>query len=221
MLVSCDPEVYRIVWVSLQVSLISTAIATAFALPVGMLIALNAFRGRRVVIIVMNTLMSMPTVLIGLVVFAFISRSGVLGPLGLELLYTKTGMIIGLVLLVGPLMTALIVPAVESLDPRILPTAYTLGASKIKALWTLLSEGRYAIITAIASGFGRAIAEVGIAMMLGGNIREQTRTITTAIALETGKGEFALGVALGLVLLFFAFGINLALALMRRRHTRA
>lgn len=202
-----DPEVWGIVFLSLRVSAMALTLATALGVPSGFLIATRQFRGKRGLVTVLNTLMALPTVVVGLTVYAFLSRRGPLGPLGL--LYTPEAMVIGQFLLALPIVTALVLAAIQGVDRRVRPTALTLGASQLQAAWAVLSEARFAVLAAIAAGFGRVIAEVGAAMILGGNIRGFTRTMTTAIALETGKGEFGLAMALGIILLAVAFSINL------------
>ncbi|MBN2499107.1 MAG: ABC transporter permease [Deltaproteobacteria bacterium] len=213
-----DAEVWSIVSVSVRVSACSTAIAAALALPVGLLVGQGRFRGRRIVLTVLNTLMALPTVLVGLLVYAFISRSGPLG--GWELLYTPAAMIVGQVVLAFPIIAGFTAAGMEKADPRILLTVRALGAGRLRSLLTAAAEGRAALAGAVAAGFGRVFAEVGVSMMLGGNIRGSTRNITTGIAFETGKGEFALGVALGVVLLGVALGVNLLVSALGFRSGR-
>ena len=208
-------EVYDIIWVSVKIVMTATLLATLLGVPVGISIASNEFYGKRLISSLFNTLLSMPTVVVGLTVYAFLSRSGPLGELGL--LFTPWAVIIGDVILAFPILVAFTIAAVQGIDPRIRETALSLGAGPIRALWTVLGEARLAICAAVVAGFGRIIAEVGAAAMLGGNIRGYTRTITTAIALETSKGEFALGLALGIVLLIIAFIVNIALYYLQGR----
>ena len=210
-----DPEFATTVAVSLEVAATSTVLATAAAVPVGIIVAESRFRGRQVVITLLNTLMSLPTVLVGLLVYSFISRRGPLGDLGL--LYTQSAMVAGQALLAFPIIAGLVLASVASLDQRVRATAVSLGADGSQSFRLLLREARFGILSAVVAGFGRVFAEVGVSMMLGGNIRGYTRNITTAITLETSKGDFALGIALGLVLLFVALGVNVALGLLRRR----
>lgn len=207
LLTGLDPEVYGIAWVSLRVSLLAVAVAALLGLPLGFVIAQKAFPGRRAVILVFNTLMSLPTVAVGLIVFGLLSHRGALG--ALDLLYTPTAMTLAQALLAWPLITALTIAAVSGLDARAKATALTLGASRRQAALMVFKEARLAIMAALAAAFGRVVTEVGAAIMVGGNIRHYTRTLTTAIALETGKGEFALGLALGAILLVIALGVNL------------
>lgn len=195
------------VWTSLYTSGCAIVIAALLGVPTGLWLGLNRFRGRRVVITLLNTLMAMPTVVIGLLLFGLLSRQGPLGPLGL--LFTPLAMIAGQIVLATPIVANLVLAAVTGADQRIINTALTLGASRLQAAIQLLQEIRFGVMAAVIAGFGRVIGEVGVAMMLGGNIRNSTRTMTTAIALETSKGEFAFGLALGLVLLSVALIVNL------------
>ena len=215
LILAFDREFASIVGVSLRVAGTSTVLATLAAVPVGIAVAENHFRGRQVVITLLNTLMSLPTVLVGLMVYSFISRRGPLGDLGL--LYTQSAMVAGQALLAFPIIAGLVLASVASLDDRVRVTATALGADARQSFRVLLREARFGILAAVVAGFGRVFAEVGISMMLGGNIRSYTRTITTAIALETSKGDFALGIALGLVLLAVALVVNIALGLLRQR----
>jgi len=207
LLLACDPELLNIVWVSLKVSGISTIIASLVGIPCGFLIAHSSFYGKRLVLTCLNTLLALPTVVIGLVVYSFISRRGIFGPL--ELLYTQKAIIIGQVILIIPLVASLTIAAISRIDSRYRKTALTLGATHLQMAWVIIKEARYGIGAAIIAAFGRVIAEVGISMMLGGNARGFTRTMTTAMALEYDKGEFVLAVALGLTLMSIAFGVNM------------
>lgn len=210
-----DLEIYFIVWTSLRVSLLASLVASIVGVPAGLAIALTRFRGRSVVVLVLNTLMALPTVVVGLFVYGLISRRGPMGDMGL--LFTPLGIVIGEVILALPIIVNLTVSAVQGMDPRLMLTCRTLGASSVQQAVMILKEGRYGIMAAVVAGFGRVVAEVGVAMMLGGNIKWFTRTMTTAIALETSKGEFVLGLALGLVLLAVAFGVNAGLFLLQRK----
>ncbi len=207
LLLACDPELMDIVAVSLKVSTISTLIASLVGIPCGFLIAYSSFYGKRLLLTCLNTLLALPTVVIGLLVYSFISRRGLFG--SLELLYTQKAIIIGQVILIIPLVTSLTIAAVSRIDKRYRNTALTLGATQIQMALVIIKEARYGIGAAVIASFGRVIAEVGISMMLGGNARGFTRTMTTAMALEYDKGEFVLAVALGLTLMTIAFGINM------------
>ena len=203
---SLDPGVYFIIYISLKVSLTSTLMAGLLGVPAGFLIALKTFRGKRLVITILNSLLAMPTVVVGLLVYAFISRKGLLGML--DLLYTQTAMVIGQVILIFPVVASLTIAAISRVDDRYRKTALTLGATPLQTAMVIFREARFAIIAAIIASFGRVIAEIGISMMLGGNAKGYTRTMTTAMALEYDKGEFVLGVALGIVLLLISFTMN-------------
>ena len=207
LLAQCDPELLTIVWVSLKVSGSSTLIASLVGIPTGFLIAHSNFYGKRLVLTCLNTLLALPTVVIGLVVYSFISRRGLFGPL--ELLYTQKAIIIGQVILIIPLVASLTIAAISRIDHRYRKTALTLGATRVQMAWVIIKEARYGIGAAVIAAFGRVIAEVGISMMLGGNAKGFTRTMTTAMALEYDKGEFVLAVALGLTLMTIAFGVNM------------
>lgn len=215
MLTSGDPEVWAIVATSLKISGAATLLSSLLGVPLGVIIAVSRFPGRGFVLLLLNTLMALPTVVVGLFVYGFISRQGPLGEWGL--LFTPMGVVLGECLLALPIIVNLTVSAIESLDPRLALTCKTLGGGPVRQAVAMVSEARPAVMAAIITGFGRVVAEVGIAMMLGGNIRWYTRTMTTAIALETSKGEFALGLALGLALLVVAFVANAALFTLQRR----
>lgn len=207
LLISCDPELLNIVGVSLNVSCFATLLASVVGLPCGFFIAFKTFPGKRLAITILNTLLALPTVVIGLVVYSFISRRGILG--AFDLLYTQKAIIIGQVILIIPVVTTLTIAAISRIDKRYRDTALTLGANQFQMACVIFREARYGIIAAVIAAFGRVIAEVGISMMLGGNAKGFTRTMTTAMALEYDKGEFVLAVALGCVLMTFAFAINL------------
>jgi tungstate transport system permease protein len=215
MILVFDPEVYLTVWTSLYTSAIAIVFATLAGVPAGLAVGIGRFPGRRMVITLLNTLMALPTVVIGLVVYGFLSRMGPLGEFGV--LFTPTAMVVGQIILAAPIIANYTLGALSASDSRIMPTALTLGASTTRGAILLLQEIRFGVMAAIIAGFGRIIAEVGVAMMLGGNIRGYTRTMTTAIALETSKGEFAFGLALGIFLMGVALLINLFLNLLQQR----
>ncbi|APG27534.1 ABC transporter permease [Syntrophotalea acetylenivorans] len=215
LILSYDPEVYMTVWTSLYVSSIAIILASLVGIPTGLLIGTCQFPGKRIVITLLNTLMALPTVVVGLVCYGFFSRMGPLGSWGL--LFTPWAMVIGQVILATPIIANYTIGALSAADKRIIPTALTLGASSFQSSLQLLQEIRFGAMAAIIAGFGRVVAEVGVAMMLGGNIRGFTRTMTTAIALETSKGEFAFGLALGLFLMTVALLVNLFLNLLQQR----
>jgi tungstate transport system permease protein len=201
-----DSELLKIISVSLKVSSSSTFIASLIGIPLGLSIVLNEFRGKRLLITILNTLLALPTVVIGLFVYSFITRKGIFG--SLDLLYTQKAIIIGQVLLIIPIVTTFTISAVSRIDDRYRKTAMTIGADTIRTSYIIVREARFGIVASIIVAFGRVIAEVGVSMMLGGNVKGYTRTMTTAMAMEYDKGEFVLGVALGLVLLFLSFLVN-------------
>ncbi len=205
--ISLDQELLSIVGVSLKVAASSTFLASIIGIPIGFVVAFESFRGKRLVITVLNTLLALPTVTIGLFVYVLISRRGIFGPL--DLLYSQKAIIIGQTILIIPVVATFTISAIKQIDSRYRKTAMTLGANRRQAALVILRETRYGIIAAVVAAFGRVISEVGISMMLGGNAKGFTRTITTAMALEYDKGEFVLAVALGIILLLISFGINL------------
>lgn len=215
LIVTLDPEVVEISLRSLAVSATATVLAALICVPLGTLVHLNRFPGKRALISLTQTLYSVPTVVVGLFVFMLISRQGPLG--GLGLLFTPTAMVIGQVLLIAPIMFGLTLSALSGVKPGIIDTAVALGASRGQTARLLLHETRFAVLAAVVMGFGRAISEVGLAIMVGGNIRGFTRIITTAISLETSKGELELAIALGIILLAIALVVNLILNRIQQR----
>ncbi|KJR98982.1 MAG: ABC transporter permease [Desulfobulbaceae bacterium BRH_c16a] len=205
--ISFDKDLIEIVGVSLRVSFFATLIAAVIGIPGGFIIAYSSFPGKRFVLTCLNTLLALPTVVIGLLVYSFISRQGILGPLGL--LYTQKAIVIGQVILIVPVIMVMTIAAISRIDSRYRMTALTLGANKYQMALVIIKEARYGIFAAVIAAFGRVIAEIGISMMLGGNAKGFTRTMTTAMALEYDKGEFVLAVALGITLMVIAFAINL------------
>lgn len=212
---SLDPEMLAAIKATVLSTCYAMVAAVVLGLPIGFMLGYYDFIGRRFLRLVSDTLLAFPTVLIGLLVYAFISRRGVLGDM--NLLFTLEGMAVGQAILALPIMISLTAQAVESLDIRCRWTLLTLGSSGYQVALGTLWELRFALSLIGVTAFGRVITEVGIAMMLGGNIKWETRTITTAIALETSKGEFAQGIGLGLVLLAMAFAVNGVLTVLRRR----
>jgi len=204
-----DSEIFNIVLLSLRVSLIAIFFSSVLGVYLGFLMAVKDFWGKNFTIASINTLLALPTVVVGLIVYSLISRKGPLGVFGL--LFTPSAMIIGQFILATPIIIALTHSAVQGIDERVRDTALTLGATESQSAWMVIKEARYAVLAAVITGFGRVIAEVGAAMLLGGNIKGSTRTMTTAIALETSKGEFGFGIALGIILLIIAFSINILL----------
>jgi tungstate transport system permease protein len=214
LIVSCDHEVYFVLWTSLKVSACATVLAAILGVPMGLLVALKSFRGKQALILALNTCMALPTVVIGLFLYALLSRRGPLGELGL--LFTPLGMSVGLFVLSLPLVANLTLAGIQGADPKLFLTCRLLGATPVQQALMILREVRFAVMAGIVVAFGRVVSEVGIAMMLGGNIQGLTRTMTTAIALETSKGEFELGIALGVMLLVVAFLVNAALFILQR-----
>lgn len=213
LLFSGDPVLWKIIWISLKTSIVGLLIATPVAVLIGYLIATHEFFGRRIVIWIAQAALSLPTVLIGLLLYLMLSRQGPFG--SLQWLFTQSSIIAGQVLIVLPVLIAFTLSAVQAADPRLAETAIVHGASRWRVMLTVLHEVRFGVMAAVINGFGRVISEVGCAMMVGGNIAGETRTITTAIALETSKGEFAQGIALGIVLVAFALLINAGMMLVQ------
>jgi len=215
LIISLDPEVVEIAARSLQISLTSALLASLICIPIGSLIHFHHFPGKRILINVIQTFFSVPTVVIGLFVFVLFSRAGPIG--GVNIMFTPTIMVIGQMILVTPILLGLTISALSGVDKAIRDTALSLGASDFQAIVVILREARYAVVAAVIMGFGRAISEVGIAIMIGGNIKGFTRVITTAIALETQKGELELAIALGIILLSLAFIVNVVLIKIQQR----
>lgn len=215
LIVTFDPEVVEITIRSLYISLTATFIASLMAIPIGGMIYYYDFYGKRTIINLIQTLYSAPTVLIGLFLFLLISQ---LGPFGfLNLLFTPTGMIIGQILLIMPILVGFTITALVGVSSHIKELAISLGASASQTIVTIVKEARYAIMGAVILGFGRAISEVGVAILIGGNIRGFTRVFTTTISLETSKGNIELSIALGFILLAIALIINLMLNFLQGR----
>jgi tungstate transport system permease protein len=215
LLITLDPEVMEITIRTLYISLSSTLIAALIAVPVAGYIHFRKFRGKRSLINIIQTLYSLPTVLVGLLVFLLISNQGPLGSLGL--LFTPGGMILGQTILVLPIVTGFTILALSGVKDDIKYLALSLGASEFQTIQTIMHEAKYALLGAIILGFGRAISEVGVALMIGGNIRGFTRVITTTMSLETSKGNLELSIALGIILLMIALIINLILNYIQER----
>lgn len=216
-IVTLDPQLLQIIALSLRVTLTAVAIATVMGFAVGGVLAVYRFPGRGAVAALLNALMGLPPVVAGLIVYLLLSNAGPLGVL--QLLYTPGAMIIAQVILITPIVAALTRQTCEDLLEEYRDQLRSLGASSAEMVTTLLWDGRYRLITAVLAGFGRAIAEVGAVMIVGGNIDHVTRTMTTAIALETSKGNIALALALGMILLAIALVVNVALMGIRRLAT--
>lgn len=215
LLFSGDLELWNIIGISFSVSLRAILFAAPIAILLAFIMAYHRFAGRRVLIYIFNTLLSVPAVVIGLTLYILLSRSGPLG--NLKLLFTQDAMIIGQIVISLPLILIMSHTTFQASDRRIWETARTLGASRAQAMLTVMHEIRFGLLAALIAGFGRIIAEVGCSMMVGGNILNHTRNIPTAIALETSKGAFSQGIALGLVLLVMAMFLNLSLSLLQGR----
>ena len=215
LLFSGDAELWTIIWISLRVSLIALAVATPPAVVLGYALAQTRFPGRRILVVLIQGLLSFPTVVVGLILYILLTRQGPLG--SWQLLFTQEAMIMGQAVIAFPVLAAFALAAVQGADPRAHETAVSLGASPLRAALTTLLEVRFAVVAGVFNGFGRVISEVGCAMMVGGNIAGVTRNMPTAIALETSKGDFAQGIALGVVLMLFALGISIALGLLQGR----
>jgi tungstate transport system permease protein len=209
LIISLDPEVISITLLTLEVALASTILAVIIAIPLASMIHFNKFKGKKPIINLIQTLYSIPTVLVGLLVFLMISRSGPFGWLGL--LFTPMGIVIGQTILILPIITGLTISSLKGVGEEIKDLSLSLGASKFQMITTIMKEAKYALFSAIILGFGRAISEVGVAMMIGGNIRGYTRVITTTMSLETQKGNIEFSIALGIILLAIALIINLLL----------
>lgn len=210
-----DSEIFDITTLSLQVSLLATVISLLIGLPFGTWLALGSFRGRSVLLSVVNTGMALPPVVVGLVVAMTLWRSGPLGDL--RLIYTPWAIVIAQTIISAPVVTGLTAAALEALDPRLSQQLLGLGASRPQMIWHLWREARLPLLAALMAGFGSVISEVGASMMVGGNIRGQTRVLTTAIVLETSKGEFANALALSVLLLVLTYLINLALTWIQQK----
>jgi tungstate transport system permease protein len=214
MIIRLDPELFEITLRSLQVTLSALLIASAIALPLAALLAVRRFRWRRTVIAILNALMGLPPVVVGLLVYIMLSRSGPFGVLGL--LFTPTAMIIAQVIIIVPLITSIAHQSLRDLWSEYHDLLISMNVTQVQKMRTLLWDARRALLTASLAGFGRAIGEVGAIMIVGGNIDNATRVLTTAIALETGKGDFALALGLGFVLIALAIGVNLAIHWLSR-----
>ena len=215
LLLQRDAEVLQITLLSLQISILATLISLLIGMPLGTWLALWRFRSRGFMLSVVNTGMALPPVVVGLWVSIFLWRSGPLGDL--RLMYTPAAMVIAQTVIATPVMVGLTAAALQQLDPRLQLQLLGLGASRPQMIWALWLEARLPLLAALMAAFGSVISEVGASMMVGGNIRGQTRVLTTAIVLETGKGEFAMAIALGFILLLLAFLVNWGLTRVQQR----
>ncbi len=210
-----DAEVLDITILSLRVAGISTILACCIGVPVGFMVGTTRFWGRRAAITVLNTMLAFPTVVVGVLIWGLFARQGPLG--GIGILYTWWAIVIAEVVLAAPIAAALTAAAVQGIDPRVRRTALTLGAGPLRAHLAVARAAKFALFAAVVVAFGRVLAEVGAAMIVGGNINHYTRTLTTAVALASSQGDFALAVALGLVLLALALTVNVLLQLFQGR----
>lgn len=218
LLFTFDPEVIAVLKLSLFVSVSAVLIAVFIGVPLGGIIAIKKFPLKKIVIALINTSMGLPPVVVGLVVTLFLARSG---PLGfLQWLYSAKGMILAQVIIATPIVTGLSLAAAQGIDPKFYNQILALGATTAQALFVMFKEIRLSILAAVIAGFGSIISEVGAVMMVGGNIRHQTRVLTTAVVLETHMGNFDIAIALGLVLLIMSFMINLALTIIQQYKVR-
>lgn len=210
-----DREVFSITGRTLLISTASTSIAASIFVPVGSLIYFHNFPGKGLLVNVIQTLFSMPTVFVGLLVFITFSKEGPLG--GFGILFSPTAIVIGHVILISPIIAGLTISALRTVAPEIRDTAMSLGASRLQTIYTIVREARYGVSTAVLLGFGRAISEIGLAIIVGGNIRGYTRTLTTAMSLETSIGNFELAMALGMILVFLALAVNILVSRLQHR----
>jgi tungstate transport system permease protein len=215
LLVSGDPEVLQITLLSLKISGLSTIISLFIGLPLGTALALGQFKSKRLWISLINTGMALPPVVVGLVVSIFLWRSGPLGLL--HLMYTPAAIVIAQTIIASPVVTGLTISAIQQLNPRLRLQLYGLGASRLQMIWLLWREAKMPLLAALMAGFGSVISEVGASMMVGGNLKGDTRVLTTAIVLENSRGEFAIALALSAILLLLAYLVNLTLTLIQQR----
>jgi tungstate transport system permease protein len=215
LLVAGDREIAGVLWLSLQVSGTATFIALLLGIPAGAVLALTRFPGRTLVVSVVNTGMGLPPVVVGLFVTILLWRSGPLGDW--EILYTPAAIVLAQAVIAAPIVTGITLAAVQNVPAKFRLQLYALGASRPQMLWVVLREARLPMLAAIMAGFGGVISEIGASMMVGGNIKGQTRTLTTAMVLETGKGNFEVAIALSVLLMMLVFGINWALTAIQQR----
>lgn len=215
LLVERDPEVVRVTFLSLQVSGVATLLSLGIGIPVGTALALTQFRGRQLVVSMVNTGMGMPPVVVGLFVTIMLWRNGPLGEL--RLLFTPSAMVLAQTVIAAPMVTGVTLAAMGSLNPRLRLQILALGATRWQMLWLLVRETRLLLLAAVMAGFGAVISEVGASMMVGGNILGQTRVLTTATVMESSKGNFDVAIALGIILLLMVYAINLILTYAQQR----
>jgi tungstate transport system permease protein len=219
LLISFDPEVMSITWLSLKISGTATFISLFFGVSIGTAVALTNFPGKRLVISIINTGMGLPPVVVGLFVTILIWRNG---PLGfLEILYTPYAMIVAQAIIATPIVMGISLASIQNLPPNLRLQILSLGASRMQMVWVLIKESKLPLLAAVMAGFGGVISEVGASIMVGGNIKGYSRVLTTATVMETGKGNFDIAIALGIILLILAFLVNLLLThVQQRQHLR-
>jgi tungstate transport system permease protein len=215
LLLGADPEILAVLWLSLQVSGTATSIALLLGIPAGATLALVRFPGRTLVVSAVNTGMGLPPVVVGLFVTILLWRSGPFGDW--EILYTPAAIVLAQAIIATPIVTGITLAAVQSVPAKFRLQLVALGASRLQMVWVVLREARLPMLAAVMAGFGGVISEIGASMMVGGNIKGQTRTLTTAMVLETGKGNFEIAIALSVLLLVLVFGINWALTAIQQR----
>ncbi len=218
LLLGADREIAAVLWLSLQVSGTATLIALLLGIPAGAVLALTRFPGRTLVVSAVNTGMGLPPVVVGLFVTILLWRSGPFGDW--EVLYTPAAIVLAQAVIASPIVTGITLAAVQNVPAKFRLQLIALGASRPQMLWVVLREARLPMLAAVMAGFGGVISEIGASMMVGGNIKGQTRTLTTAMVLETGKGNFDVAIALSILLLALVFGINWALTTIQQRHAR-
>jgi tungstate transport system permease protein len=215
LIASLDREVLAVTLLSLEISCCATAISLLLGIPVGVILALADFPGRRLVVSLVNTGMGLPPVVVGLFVTLFLWRNG---PLGfLEILYTPAAMILAQAVIATPIVTGITIAAIQHLPANLMLQVRALGATRLQTVWILVRESRLPLLAAVMAGFGGVISEVGASIMVGGNIKGQTRVLTTATVMETGKGNFDVAIALSLILLTLSFSVNYLLTLIQQR----
>jgi tungstate transport system permease protein len=215
LLVTGDPQLYQIIARTLAISTTATALAMLVGIPVGYSLARGRFPGRTMLLSAVNTGMGMPPVVVGLLVWLLLTRSGPLGSLGL--IYTKQAMVFAQFVIATPLVVGFTAASIQSLPLELPDLLYTLGAGRLRRLWIIAGEAQLGLLAAVMAGFGAVISEVGASMTVGGNLRGSTRVLTTAIVTETGRGNLAVALALGLLLLALAFGVNVLLTVIQQR----
>jgi tungstate transport system permease protein len=218
LLVGGDPEIWSVLWLSLQVSSLGTIVSLLVGVPAGSALALLRFPGRWLVVTAVNTGMGLPPVVVGLFVTLFLWRSGPLG--GLEILYTPAAIVLAQAIIASPIVTGITLAAVQSVPETFRLQLLGLGASRVQVVWIVLREARLPMLAAVMAGFGGIISEIGASMMVGGNIKGHTRTLTTAMVLETSKGNFDVAIALAVLLLVLVYLVNWALTTIQQRGAR-